>query len=309
MSSVKDWWLGTRATHSLDFECPKCQFPCAGYFYAPEPCEIMDEGDHHEEVVECLRCRSVWKVIVTADPEDDSYQGAINERPETNVRFHELDYSNDRDEWDDYQEPELRAYDIFQAALKEWWQHLDKIGDPERGDGSVNRMLFTQLFSLLEAYLFSEIIGIAERDPAVQRGILKALPGLGDQPVKLSTVAEKPTLVADAVKAALIDLSFHNLGLVESLCREGFQQGVLPTDKDERDLLMRSVHKRHDCVHRNGFTKEGLPIDDVTLDWMMSLAKAIERMAHRVQVRVHEIDGYRLAKLHFANVIVPEQKQ
>ena len=69
-------------------------------------------------------------------------------------------------------------------------------------------------------------------------------------------VAEKPTLVADAVKAALMDMSFHNLGLVEYLCREGFQQGMLQTDKDERGLLMKSVHKRHDCVHGNGFTKE-----------------------------------------------------
>lgn len=47
----------------------------------------------------------------------------------------------------------------------------------------------------------------------------------------------------------------------------------------------------------------------MTLDWMMSLAKAFERMAQRVQIRVHEIDGYRLAELHFAEIIVPEQKQ
>ena len=37
----------------------------------------------------------------------------------------------------------------------------------------------------------------------------------------------------------------------------------------------------------------------MTLDWMLSLAKAFERMAQRVQVRVHEI----------AEIIVPEQKQ
>ena len=41
-----------------------------------------------------------------------------------------------------------------------------------------------------------------------------------------------------------MDMSFHNLGLVEYLCREGFQQGMLQTDKDERGLLMKSVHKR-----------------------------------------------------------------
>lgn len=308
MGSAKDYWFDTRPTHELSFICPKCQFPCAAFFHAPDPHEIMDEGDSHEEVVECLRCRSVWTAIVTADEDDDQYEGFLDEKPDTPITLSELDLSDERDDWDDHYEPEPRAHDIFQAALKEWWQLMEKIGDPRGGAGSTNRMLFTQLFSCLEAYLYSEIIGIAERDPAVQRGILRAIPALGNQPVKLSTVAEKPTLVSDAVTGALIDLSFHNLDLVETLCREGLQQGMLPTDKGERDLMMKAVHKRHDCVHRNGLTKDGQTVDDVTLDWLMSLAKAFERMAQRVQTRVSDVDGYRLAQLHFANVNLPEQK-
>lgn len=304
MGSAKEWWFETRATHCLRFECPKCQFHCASYFRAPESYEIMGEGDFHEEVIECLRCRSRWTAIVTADEQDDSYDGMLRDRPDTVVHIYELDYSNDREDWDDHYEPEPRAFDIFQEALKEWWQLLDKIGDLQSGAGSINRMLFTQLFSCLEAYLFSEIIGIAERDAAVQRGILNALPGLREQSVKLTKVAEKPTIVADAVKGALSDLSFHNLGLVESLCREGLQEGLLPTDKHERDLMMKAVLKRHDCVHRNGQTKDGQPVDDVTLDWMMELAKAFERMAKRLQLRVHEIDGYRLAQETFKDIDV-----
>lgn len=294
MSSVKEYWFDTRPTHELSFTCPKCQFPCAAFFHPPEPYEIIDDGDFHEEAVECLRCRSIWTAEVSAD-EDNDYLGILREHHDATVNISELDLSDDGDDWNDHFEPELRAFDIFQAGLKEWWEHITEIGDPRSGAVSINRMLFTQLFSLLEAYLFSEIIGIAQRDAAVQRGILKALPGLGEQAVKLSTIAEKPTLVSDAVKGALIDLSFHNLGLVETLCREGLQQGMLPIDKDERDLMMKAVSKRHDCVHRNGQTKDGKAVDDVTLDWLMSLAKAFERMAQRVQARVHDIDGYRIA--------------
>lgn len=301
MSSVKEYWLDTRPTHQLSFACPKCQFPCAAFFHPPEPHDIFGEGNFIEESVECLRCRSVWIAEVTADWDND-YIVVLRDHHDTEVELSELDLSGDRDDWDDHFDPEPRAFDIFQQGLQEWWRHVDKIGDPLSGEASVNRMLFTQLFSLLEAYLFSEIIGIAERDAAVQRGILKALPWLGDRPFKLSTIAEKPTLVSDAVKGALIELSFHNLSLVESLCREGLQHRMLPTDKDERDLMMRAVSKRHDCVHRNGLMKDGTIVDDVTLDWLMSLAKSFERMARGVQVRVHDIDGYRTARLHFANV-------
>lgn len=307
MGVAKDHWFETRPTHGISFKCPKCQFACSAYFHAPEPYEIMEEGDYHEEVVECLRCRSVWETIVTADEDTDAYEAMLSDKPDVDVDVFELDLSGDRDDWDDGYEPEPRAYDIFQAALKEWWQLLGKFGDPEGGAGSTNRMLFTQLYALLEAYLYSEIIGIAERDPAVQRGILKAMPALGDQPVKLSTVAERPALVAETIKAALIDFSFHKLEVVDSLCREACQKGMLPLDKDERALIMRSVHKRHDCVHRNGLTRAGEPVEDVTLDWLMSLAKAFETMAEVVQARVHEIDGYRLANEAFKDIDVPPE--
>lgn len=307
MGSVKEHWLETRATHQLTFVCPKCEFSCAAFLRPPEPYEIKEEGDYHVEVVECFRCQSKWTVELFAEKEFDEYEGVLRECNNTVVSLSELDLSAELDDWYNYYDPEPRAFEIFQTALRDWWQLLPKIAALGECTNSINRMLLVHLFSTVEAYLFNEIVGIAERDPAVQRGIIKALPVLKNQSVKLSSVAENPALVSDEVKKALQAVSFHNFSVVESLCRDGLQQSILPESHDERNLIMTAVNCRHDCVHRNGFKKDGSPIDDVTLDWLMSLAKAFERLARRLQTKIHDIDGYRMARVHFSNIEVPEQ--
>lgn len=293
MGSAKEYWLETRPDHELTFTCPKCGYPCASWVRPPDllQCTEDEDGDYSVENVNCMRCGSGWQVEIT--PRHESYSVSIANHSEANVTLNALDMSDDEPYWEDLPEPEPQPHDIFQAALKDWWTLLGRIGDKEAGSASVNRMLFIQLFSIFEAYLFDEIVGLAIRDGAVQKAIVNTLPSLKKQTVSLSTVAEKPNLVRDEVRGALQRVSFHNLPLVDSICTNALGKPLLPAAKETRDLLNQGVTSRHDCVHRNGYDIRGNLISTVTVDWLVMLSKQFESMAGSLTSQIDRIDTSR----------------
>ncbi|MBY3258464.1 hypothetical protein HFO09_29295 [Rhizobium laguerreae] len=300
MGSVKEHWLETRPDHDLAFFCPKCGYRCEASVKAPDLLQYgeEDEGDYGVEIVECMRCDATWRIEIT--PGHESYGVAVAGHPETEVTFTAFDWSSYDEDWDELPEPEPQPHDIFQEALKDWWALLGKLGDKDSGAASVNRMLFVQLFSIFEAYLSDEIIGLAMRDSDVRKPIVKTLPALTKQAVSLSTVAENPDLVRDEVRKALQLVSFHNLALVNTICNNALGVPLLPKPKDARDLLVKAVNSRHDCVHRNGNDVDGKVLSDVTVDWLMSLSKHFESMARLLTSKVFDIDTDRRVRTMFS---------
>ncbi|MCW1750237.1 MULTISPECIES: hypothetical protein [Rhizobium] len=294
MGSVKEQWLETRPDHELTFACPKCGYPCASWVRPPDllhETEDEDPDNFEVETVECIRCDSTWRVEIT--PGHETYRMTIGGNPDEDVTLHPLDMSDDEPYWDDLPEPEPQPHDIFQEALRDWWSLLGKIGDQTSGSASVNRMLFVQLFSIFEAYLSDEIVGLTIRDTAVQRSIIAALPALNKQTVSLLTVAEKPNLVRDEVRGALQRVSFHNLPVVDSICGKALNMPILPPSKEVRDILGAAVTARHDCVHRNGYDLDGKLTSIITVEWLMSLSKHFEGMANTLTFQVMNIDTAR----------------
>lgn len=292
MGLVKDQWLATRPDHDLEFFCPQCGYHCSIGVRPPDlPVREDEENDFAEETVECMRCDSDWIVEITASQE--GYGAALQGHPETQVVLSAADWSYDGEDWGDIPEPEPQAYDIFQDALKDWWALLRRIGDQNSGASSINRMLFIHLFSILEAYLYDEVLGLAVRDSRLQSAIINTLPKLKEQTVLLSAVATNPNLVRDQVTTALQGVSFHKLRLVDEMCRPALGEHFLPSEKSDRDFLHHAINTRHDCVHRNGHDKEGKQASDITVDWLGTLSKHFEAMAKKLQSLVADRDAVR----------------
>ncbi|KKZ88549.1 hypothetical protein [Rhizobium phaseoli] len=301
MGSVKEHLLAIRPDHELVLACPRCGYPSTTWVRPPELLgenEEEDEDNYSVEYVECMRCDDTLRVEIT--PRHESYGVVIVGHPDADVKLDALDMSSDEPDWDDLPEPEPQPHDIFQAALKDWWSLLGKLGDKNSGSASVNRMLFSQLFSIFEAYLSDEIVGLAMRDTGIQKGIIGALPALKKQTVSLSIVVEKPNLVRDEVRGALQRVSFHNLPLVDSICASAIGKQLLPPSKEIRDHLANAVTARHDCVHRNGYDINGALISTITVDWLMMLSKHFEAMARALTFRIAEIDTARQMAAFFS---------
>lgn len=299
MGSVKEHWLGARPDYQLAFECPVCSFVCASNERLPDIPGRYGPEDSIETAIPCARCKTSFEVEVST-----SYEGhiiTVVDHPEVVVTKALLDYSDDYNEWDDSPDPEPRAYAFFNAALGEWWTLLQTMGDKADEVSSVNRMLFTQLFSILEAYLSDEIVGLALRNTEVQRAVISCIPALSKHTVGLDKIVENADYVRDTVKTTMQALSFHKLDMVNSITLKALAQPLLPSDAADRLFLMGAVEARHDCVHRNGRDKAGKTVE-VKVEWLMELSKKLEGMARSIQQRVHHIDGHRMANEHFSQL-------
>ncbi|MBY3243171.1 hypothetical protein HFO16_17575 [Rhizobium laguerreae] len=286
-------WAAEPVHVEVSFLCPICGHPSAAFLEFPG-----DEDDHIEEV-SCLNPETDHEWTVRLRKKDESYSGQLEQHREVKVSVSMLDTSDD--DWDEPL-PEPGAYGIFLDAMREWRANVSAISEPS-GASSRNRMLFGTLYSIGEAYFSDAIIGAALADTSVQRHLLK-LDGLKDKQVSLETILDNPDIVREMVKTTLQGLSFHSLTLVNRICETAFGKPILPRDKDDRSLLMRSVNKRHDCVHRNGNDKDGNKHTDIDQDYLRKMGTLFEGMAQSLE------DSMRDAKVkRFFDDLRPEDKR
>lgn len=260
-------WAAEPVEVEVSFLCPVCGHPSAAWLKVPG-----DDDDYVDEV-SCLNPETDHEWTVRLRRKNGYRVGSVEGHPGVGVSIKELDTSDD---WDE-PEPEPDAYGIFRRAMADWKSNVRELGT-SYGASSRNRMLFVTLYSILEAYLSDAIIGAAMEDVAVQRKMLK-LDGLKDKQVSLVTILDKPDIVKEMVKTTLQGLSFHKLGAINGICESCFGKKMLPRDSDDRTLIMKSIDKRHDCVHRNGADKAGALHDDITREYLDKIGELFEEMA------------------------------
>lgn len=267
----------------VSFFCPVCAHPAASWVHFPG-----DEEEYSTDVT-CLNPEEdhQWSVSITRD--DDDYSGVLDQYPDNDVSVKAMDTS------DDWEEPlpEPGAHGIFMEAMRDWRSDVDAIAQPQ-GDSSRNRMLFTTLYSILEAYLSDSIIGSALVDVSVQRRLIKLKElDLHDKKLDLDTVLENPNVVRDMLRAVLQKFSFHKLVPVSRIAEISFGKPILPREQGDRALVVASVQKRHDCVHRNGIDTEGKQHTDITKDYLNKMGGVFEDLAAALEDAIIEAEAQR----------------
>ncbi|MBY3251210.1 hypothetical protein HFN97_20685 [Rhizobium laguerreae] len=295
MSSIKEYMheVWSERDAEVSFLCPHCGHPASAWL------KIPGDADEHTEEVSCLNNEDAheWTVIIRHD--ENGYSAELEGDLEVEVS---IDVgSNHYDEWEE-PEPEPGAYGIFVGAMRDWNGNVSELSTMG-GASSRNRMLFVTLYSILEAYLSDTIIGAAMEDVSVQRKMLK-LDGLKDKQISLETILEKPDIVKDMVKTTLQGLSFHKLGAINGICESSFGKPILPRDKDDRNLVMTSIDKRHDCVHRNGVDKDGTMHTDITRGYLENIGGIFEDIAETLEDAIREAQAKK-----FFEVLGPEGKK
>ncbi|MGO7323262.1 hypothetical protein ACCS95_32075 [Rhizobium ruizarguesonis] len=284
MSSVKEYMheLWSQVDVEVSFVCPHCRNTTEAWLRVPG-----DQAEHSEEVAcEFDEDEAGWTVIIRHD--NDGWSAEVENAPDVDVTI-KVD-----DTYDDWYEPEPEpgAYGIFIGAMRDWKINVDELSTVG-GAGSKNRLLFVMLYSTLEAYLSDAIIGAAMEDVAVQRQMLK-MDGLKDKQINLETILDRPDIVREMVKTTLQGLSFHKLGTINGICESAFGKPLLPRDKDDRPLIMKSIDKRHDCVHRNGVDKNGNTHTDITRDYLERIGRIFVEMAETLDhgIRIQQAKNY-----------------
>lgn len=185
------------------------------------------------------------------------------------------------DKWLDYAVP-ADPFTIFMDSYHHTGVLLADFGK-DHGRDLVNRLVFSQQVTALEAYLGDTLLNKVAADPTATQRLIDKDDDLSNQKFTLTQIRNEPNLVARRVRVHLRSILYHNLAKVDVLYDIALGIRILDLTSD-RAALFKAIKLRHDCVHRNGFDKDGNELSvftrtfvQVTADLIHAFVEAIER--------------------------------
>jgi hypothetical protein len=270
----------------VQFDCPVCGKFSKTAVEVPEPnwgaAEKMSEltSEDQTEVV-CNECETVFPAYVYNSA--GSCDVTLDDYPDTQISADMAFFSPEEDEWLD-NEVAADPHAIFVDSFNKTGEILAAHGG-EDGGHLINRMVFAQQVSALEAYLGDTLIKAVQAKPEALARLVAADKDLNAEKFTLADIASNPGLLGEKVGAYLRAILYHNLGKVDFLYRTALDVRVLG-DKADNALLLQAIKHRHDCVHRNGMDKDGNQLTVFTKAHVQDVANAMRTLIDRIETEV-----------------------
>lgn len=187
------------------------------------------------------------------------------------------------DDWLDYD----AAPNPYRVFMDSYYHTGDLLADhgSMHGNHLVNRMIFSQQITALEAYLGDTLLNEVMRNKEAMQRLIDKDEALAKEKFTLSEVSKDPDLVQHKVCTHLREVMYHNLRKVDVLYDIALGVRILDLAADKASLF-KVVLLRHDCVHRNGFDKEGNEIDVLTKAFVQDTADLIKAFIEGIQQAV-----------------------
>ena len=115
------------------------------------------------------------------------------------------------------------------------------------------RLLYFNVVTCLEAYLFDVFLNHVMSDEQLKRRLLKTSREFANRKVRVSDICERFENLDKELRDYLFSLLWHDLGRVKHL-----YEGVFQIKLPDISKLAKAVRNRHDIVHRNGKSKDGV---------------------------------------------------
>jgi hypothetical protein len=188
-------------------------------------------------------------------------------------------------EWVDYSVPD----DPFTVFMSSYHHTGDLLADhgSDSGRHLVNRMIFSHQITAMEAFLADRLIKEIAADAVAFQRLIDQDADLAKEKFTLGEIAKDPALVERKVQEHLRSIQYHNLAKVDALYNIALGIRILNLVTNKPGLF-KAVMLRHDCVHRNGFDKDGNELKSFTkvfvqgtADLIKSFVEGIERAVRR----------------------------
>lgn len=217
------------------------------------------------------------------------YPFGIENYQDTNAGDHELidDFrygleheEPEPDEWIDYSVPD----DPFTIFMDSYHHTGDLLADHGKDHGGflLNRMVFSHQVTALEAYLGDTLINAVMDDATAMQHLIEQDGDLAREKFTLAEISKEPALVEHKVREHLRSILYHNLAKVDVLYNIALGISILDDAKD-KESLFKAVMLRHDCVHRNGFDKDGDELQVFTKKFVQDTADLIKDLAESIE--------------------------
>jgi hypothetical protein len=184
------------------------------------------------------------------------------------------------DDWIDYTVPD-NPFTIFMSS----YHHTgDLLADHGRDSGGhlLNRMVFSHQVTALEAYLSDTLMNEVMADKAAMKRMIDEDDDLAKEKFTLAEISKDPRLVERKVREHLRVILYHNLAKVDVLYDIALGVRILNLASDKPSLF-KAVMLRHDCVHRNGFDKDGNELKVFTKAFVQGTADLIRVLVENIE--------------------------
>ena len=251
------------------FICPTCEHEVRLEVDVPEPnyageksSEMVSEG---EVEFSCDNCGQYFEGDVWAGPAHCDI--ALREYPETVVSCDPPGYDRPPEDWDeDWEVPDDPAI-VFKANVVELRELIE---NQAKNDGSslMNRMIFAQILTFLEAFFCDTLIQGLRQRPDLLADFAERDGSIAQTAFSASAILRDPDYVRKIVEHNLKSRLYHQFGSGKADKKgkskaEGvalwyamaFGFSLTGSDADMQGLRD-YASLRHDCVHRNGKTKD-----------------------------------------------------
>jgi hypothetical protein len=146
-------------------------------------------------------------------------------------------------------------------------------------------MIFSHQVTALESYLGDTLMKAVLADKAAMLRIATEDIELAKERFSLAQIASATDLLDATVREYLRSILYHNLGRVDFLYRTALETPILGLAHDKAELF-KAVTFRHDCVHRNGFDKDGVKLTVFTKQFIQATADLIKAFVTAIETRI-----------------------
>lgn len=266
----------------LNFICDKCGTSIeTDELFVPSPNYAADTSSDSqtetEEFAICDECGKEFTIDIYVALSGangnvrylpDSYQVTV---------FQQADLE-ENDDWL-WNTPSSEKLKTFKKHLKSVDKLLEYQFD-EQTQFSFLVMLYAHIIASTELFLSSVFIREVTNSDSLTRKLIETDPEFGDRTFTLKQIYEQHKNVRATVVKYLKDLIFHNIRKIKPMYKD-----VLGFDFGDTPWLFRAVLKRHDCVHRAGYDKEGNKIE-ITVKEIRDLMQNCNNLAEEINLHV-----------------------
>ncbi|MGX9785870.1 hypothetical protein [Janthinobacterium lividum] len=182
----------------------------------------------------------------------------------------------------------VNSYSHLTGILGEYGEH----GNARLAHSAsiIRRMVLAQVIVSLEVYLGDTLLkAVMKNQDAIIRLIAEDKV-LAAKTFPLSEIAQKDNFVHETVHAHLESILYHNLVKVSIIYKIALKVDIWPS-KDIKNTLYAAVKMRHDCVHRDGRTKEGEELT-ITQAYVSSILEATHTFVKHIKNELDALEGF-----------------
>lgn len=269
----------------VEWHCDECgEYVHSDIIPIPQPNYLADNSSdsqtEEEDFTQCDGCGKPFSVYIYS-----SFGGGMGHVPE----LPENHYINIFEEPEPYYEEQYEAIisntEFFETFKREI-ENLTELNKQSFNNPSLDKTLRKQIYvgtiATMETYLSDAFINTTLNSQEYTKKFVKTFHDFKEHSLTLNDLFDYYDKIEKICRKALLEILYHNLSKLK-----GMYKDTLDIEIGEIGEPYKAINIRHNLVHRNGKSKDGIEVE-INQEIVASLLNMIEEFITKIDNQVRE---------------------